>query len=90
MDKSFQLEILTPRRQLFSGPVTSLVAPGALGYLGVLANHAPLVTTLVPGRVTFREPAGGPRTLECGGSGLLEVYRNTATLLMEEAIGQTN
>ncbi len=83
-EKIFSLEVLTPRRKVFSGPVTSLVAPGSLGYLGVLANHAPLVTTLVPGSITYRGPAGGPRTLRSTGSGLLEVYRNTATVLAEE------
>ena len=84
MDKTFTLEILTPRKRIFSGPITSLVAPGELGYLGILANHAPLVTTLVPGKVAFRGPEGNTRTLHSRGDGLLEVYKNTATLLADE------
>ena len=81
--KTFTLEILTPHRRLFKGTVVSLVAPGEIGCLGVLANHAPLVTTLVPGNITYRDPAGSPRTLRSTGQGFLEVYRNSATVLVE-------
>ena len=84
MANPFELEILTPKKRLFKGPVTSLVAPGEMGYLGVLANHAPLVTTLVAGNITFRDPAGHPHTLRSTGAGLLEVYHNAATVLAEE------
>ncbi|MBI3322072.1 MAG: F0F1 ATP synthase subunit epsilon [Candidatus Omnitrophica bacterium] len=86
MANPFELEILTPQKRIFKGPVTSLVAPGEIGYLGVLANHAPLVTTLVPGNITYRDPAGSPRTLRSTGSGLLEVYHNTATVLVEAIV----
>ena len=81
--KLFSLEILTPRRKLFSGSVTSLVAPAALGYLGILANHAPLVVTLAPGKVIFRGERGAATTLRSSGSGLLEVHKNRVTLLAE-------
>ena len=83
-EKTFQLEILTPKRRVFNGPVTSVIAPGALGYLGVLANHAPLVTTLVPGKVTYRGPGETGRLLQSRGYGLMEVYHNQATLLLDE------
>ena len=84
-DKTFSLEILTPRKKVFSGPVASLVAPGEMGYLGILANHAPLVTTLGPGKVAFRESAGGaPRVLQSKGEGFLQVGHNSATLLLDE------
>jgi len=81
------LQILTPRKRIFSGEVSSLVAPGELGYLGILAHHAPLVTTLVPGTVTFRDPAGGMQTLQSTGEGLLEVQHNQAVLLLDEVAG---
>ena len=83
-DPPFKLEILTPRKRVFSGEVSSLVAPGELGYLGILANHALLVTTLVPGKVTFREPSGGTQVLQSAGNGLLEVHHNNATLFLDE------
>jgi F-type H+-transporting ATPase subunit epsilon len=81
----FELKILTPKKRVFSGQVTSLVAPGELGYLGILSNHAPLVTTLVPGKVTFRDPSGGaPRVMQSVGEGLLEVQKNQAVLLLDD------
>ena len=82
-DKTFTLEILTPARTIFTGPITSLIAPGALGYLGILINHAPLVTTLTPGKITYRDSAGHTAVLHSTGSGLLEVYKNRATLLAD-------
>ena len=85
---SFNLEILTPRKRIFSGEISSLVAPGELGYLGVLANHAPLVSTLLPGKVTLRETSGGTQVLQSLGEGLLEVYHDRVTLLLDE-VGTT-
>ena len=82
--KSFNLEILTPNKRIFSGPVTSLVAPAETGYLGVLANHAPLFATLTAGKVVYRDPAGSPTTLWVKGSGFLEVFKNHATVLTGE------
>ncbi len=83
-DKTFTLEILTPHRKVFTGSVSSLVAPGAFGYLGVLANHAPLVATLAPGKVTYRDPEGRATALQSSGTGLLEVHHNRVTLLADE------
>ena len=83
-EKSFTLQILTPSRRVFKGTVVSLVAPGALGYLGILANHAPLMTTLTPGTVIYRDGAGVTTTLSSKGGGLLEVHENQVTLLTDE------
>ena len=80
---SFSLQILTPKRKIFSGEVTSLVAPGEMGYLGILSNHAPLVASLAPGKVTFRDPSGGTQVMQSTGEGLLEVQHNQVTLLVD-------
>lgn len=61
-----------------------MIVPAALGYLGVLSNHAPLISTLTPGKVTFRDAAGHTRTIQSFAEGLLEVYRNRATVLADE------
>ena len=58
MEKAYKLEIITPQGTVYSGDVISIVAPGELGYLGVLAGHAPLVTTLVRGKFTASLPHG--------------------------------
>ena len=46
-----QLEIVSPQAQLYSGEVKSLTLPGASGSFQILDNHAPIVSTLVAGRV---------------------------------------
>jgi len=82
-EKSFSLEILTPERTVFTGSVISLVAPAALGYLGVLANHAPLSTTLTPGKIVCRETDGQSKIFQSTGAGFLEVHHNRVTLLAD-------
>ncbi len=83
--KLFQLEILTPRHKVFSGQVASLVVPAAEGYLGVLANHAPIIAALQPGKIICRNEAGSTQVFQAAGSGFLEVDHNRATVLMDEA-----
>jgi len=79
---SFHLSIVTPEKVFFEGDVVSLVAPGAAGYLGVLAHHAPLLTTLLPGRLRFQSAVGAESEVEIG-PGFLDVTQNRATLLTE-------
>lgn len=50
----FQLEVVTPEKQLFSGEVDSVLAPGAEGQLGILPHHAPLMSTLSVGELVAR------------------------------------
>ena len=83
-EKTFGLEILTPKGEVFAGQVTSLIAPGAMGYLGILVNHAPLVTTLTEGRAVYQDPQGAATTIQCKGTGFLEVRDNHVTLLTDE------
>jgi len=78
----FLLRIITPEKVFLEKRVNSLIAPGGEGYLGVLAHHAPLITTLVPGKLTVK--AGGEETTFQIGGGILEVFQNTATLIIEE------
>jgi len=52
MAATYTLDVVTPERIMLSEPVTQTVAPGTEGQLGILANHAPLMTELAPGEVT--------------------------------------
>jgi F-type H+-transporting ATPase subunit epsilon len=64
-------EFVSPERVLFSGEVDQVDLPGAEGDMGILAGHAPLVTTLRPGIVTvFR---GGAREAIVVTGGFAEV-----------------
>ncbi len=49
-----RLEVVTPEKQLFSGEVDSVLAPGAEGQLGILPHHAPLMSTLSVGELVAR------------------------------------
>ncbi len=82
MGKTFQLNILTPEKTVYAGSAASLTAPGEAGYLGVLADHAPLVTTLLPGKIFFKDQAGKQTILESEGKGFLEVFKNEVTVIL--------
>jgi F-type H+-transporting ATPase subunit epsilon len=78
----YNLKILTPNRKALDEHVASIVAPGEAGYLGVLANHAPLITTLKRGKLTVKYDGGRMEEYTIGG-GILKVANNEAILLTE-------
>ena len=83
---SFQFELVTPERLLFSGPVESVVVPGTEGDFEVLPLHAPLMSTIRPGVIVIREtPNGAPRRLFVRG-GFADVSPQGLTILAEQAI----
>lgn len=83
MAKDFQLTVITPEKKLYEGRVFSLIAPAALGYLGVLADHAPLVASLVRGKIMIKDVAGGSPSFPVHGKGFLEVKNNNVTIILE-------
>ncbi len=78
----FHLSIVTPEKIFYEADIKSLTIPGSEGYLGVLTNHAPLITALKPGRIEFRDAEDEVRTMAVS-SGFLEVSRNKASLLVQ-------
>jgi F-type H+-transporting ATPase subunit epsilon len=70
---STQLVVVTPERQILSETVIEVQLPGGDGYLGVLPSHAPLITELGIGELTYRTASGQ--------SGLLAVIRGFAEVL---------
>ena len=79
---TFSFKMLTPNRTAFEGEVVSIVAPGGAGYLGVLAHHAPLITTVQDGDLTIRHTDNRVAKYRVG-RGLLKVANNQAVLLTE-------
>jgi F-type H+-transporting ATPase subunit epsilon len=85
-EPTFNFKMLTPNKKAFEGDVVSIVAPGGAGYLGVLAHHAPLITTVQDGDLTVRQ--AGKTTKYRIGRGLLKVANNQAVLLTESVAEQ--
>jgi F-type H+-transporting ATPase subunit epsilon len=81
MAESFQLEIVTPEKLVAKEAVEEAQIPGLDGYLGILPGHAPLITELGVGIITYR--AGGTtRTLSVAW-GFAEVLQDKVTILAE-------
>ncbi len=78
-----QLQIITAEREVFSGEVDALVAPGVAGQLGILPNHAPLMTVLEPGELLVR--TGGDDSYLALSGGYLEVLGNQVIVLADAA-----
>ena len=79
---TFKFKVLTPNRTAFDGDVVSVTAPGGAGYLGILAHHAPLITTLTTGNLSLRTQDGETHRYRVG-PGLLKVANNEVVVLTE-------
>jgi len=85
MARTFRLEVVTPDRVVLTDDkVVSLTVPGAEGYLGILANHAPFFGELKVGVIFVRHEDGVERELATSG-GFVEVGHNRVMLLVDSA-----
>ena len=82
--ESVQLVVVTPERQLLSEPVSEVQLPGADGYLGVLPGHAPLITDLGIGELTYQTTSGQTGRLAIM-RGFAEVLPDRVSVLAEIA-----
>ncbi|HUI93090.1 MAG TPA: F0F1 ATP synthase subunit epsilon [Chitinivibrionales bacterium] len=82
-DKTFQLDIVTPERKVFSEKVDFAVFPGSEGELGILFDHAPLLSRLDPGEIRITRD----KKTECMAisGGFLEVRKNDVSVITETA-----
>ncbi len=79
-----RLDIVTPERELFSGEVNSILAPGFEGQLGILPQHAPLLTVLEEGVLVVRHPERGELTFAIHG-GYMQVLPDRIIVLADVA-----
>ena len=84
MTGKLHFSLVAPERELFSGPVDQVDAPGAEGDFGVLAGHAPFMTALKTGRVTVFD-GGAKRSFDIQG-GFADVTPEGLTILAEHAV----
>ena len=80
----FNLQIVTPEREVFSGPVEMVSLPGMDGSFGVLRSHAPLIAALEAGVVSIFDPDGAEQKIAVGG-GFFQVAHNQAMILADSA-----
>lgn len=85
MAESFQFELVSPERLLVSEQVESVVIPGAEGEMTVMANHAPVMTTIKPGVVTLKAASGQEERYVVFG-GFADILPTGCTLLAESAV----
>ena len=85
---ALHLDFVAPESVLFSGDVDQVDLPGAEGDMGILAGHAPLVTTLRPGIVTIYR--GGARDPVVVTGGFAEVGPAGLTVLADRAVAREN
>jgi F-type H+-transporting ATPase subunit epsilon len=84
MADSFQFDLVSPERLLVSEQVESVIIPGSEGEMTVLANHAPVMTTIQPGVVTVKLAGREDRYVVFGG--FADILPSGCTLLAESAI----
>jgi F-type H+-transporting ATPase subunit epsilon len=85
MADTFQLEIVTPEKRVVDTAATEAQIPGKNGYLGVLPGHAPLITELAVGEVTFHTGNNNEEQRLAVAWGFAEVLPNKVTILAETA-----
>jgi F-type H+-transporting ATPase subunit epsilon len=85
LPESIELVIVTPERQLLRESVAEVTLPGAGGCLGILPGHAPLITELGIGELTYRAKSGSEPAHMAIISGFAEVLGDRVTVLAETA-----
>jgi F-type H+-transporting ATPase subunit epsilon len=83
MAETFKIEIVTPDRQVVDDVAEEMQIPGRNGYLGVLPGHAPLITELGAGAISYRK--GSHTEYLAVGWGFAEVLPGRVTILAETA-----
>ena len=76
------LEIISPDKKLFEGEIKSVSLPGSDGSLGILNNHAPMISALKAGKVKITDNNAGTQTFTIKG-GVVEVLKNKVIVLAE-------
>ena len=82
MAMTFHLDVVTAEQALFSGTVEEVIAPGAMGDLGIMPRHSQLISKLRAGELQYRTTEGAMASLFVSG-GVLEVQPHVVTVLAD-------
>lgn len=80
-----RVTVISPEAAVYDGEADAVVAPAFDGEIGILANHAPLMTVLGEGTLVIR--AGGSSKRFHVNGGFLQVVQNTVRVLAEHVEG---
>lgn len=83
MADTLQLQVVTPDKRLVDEPVEQVQMPGRTGYLGILPQHAPLLTELGPGELSYTQH--GTTNYLAVSWGFAEVLPDRVTILADTA-----
>lgn len=76
-----RLKIVSPEKIVFDGDVESVLVPGTLGSFEILNDHAPIISSLQPGKVEYATKEGKVQLMVLGG--FVEVLKNKVSLCVE-------
>ena len=82
---SFNFELVSPEKMIFSGPVESVTVPSADGEMTVFAGHASVMAMLKPGIISVADGKGAARRVFVRG-GFADISGTTVTILAEQAL----
>jgi F-type H+-transporting ATPase subunit epsilon len=80
-----RVDVVTPEGAVYGGDAEIVVVPGSSGELGVLANHAPLISSLKPGNTHVTDLEGTRHEWATDG-GFISVRKNETLVLVGEAV----
>ncbi len=84
MAKTFLFELVSPERLLLSEQAMEVVLPGSEGYLTILPNHSPTMTSVIPGMISVKLASGDMTFIVYGG--FADITATRCTILAESAI----
>lgn len=85
MSDKIAFDLVSPERLLLSDAADMVTVPGTEGYMGVMAGHAPIISTLRPGTINVEGATDGDIRYFVRG-GFAEITAQKITVLAEEAI----
>ena len=85
MAKKLHVDIVSAEKEIFSGEADMVIAPGEGGELGILPEHAPLLTRVKPGTVRI-QVAGSPDEVIYVSGGMMEVQPDRVTVLADTSV----
>jgi F-type H+-transporting ATPase subunit epsilon len=85
MAKQMQVDIVSAEQQIYSGQADMVIAPGEGGELGIMPEHAPLLTRIKPGTVRIQQGGQDTEVIYVSG-GMMEVQPDRVTVLADTSI----